>query len=410
MDRTILHVDMNNFYASVECLYDPSLRGKPVAVGGDEARRHGIVLAKNELAKKCGITTGENLWQARIKCPELIVIHPHFERYSKFSQLAREIYADYSDRIEPFGLDEAWIDTTNVYGLGDGVTVANEIRERIKAELGLTVSVGVSYNKIFAKLGSDYKKPDAVTEFTKGNYKELVWPLPMENLLYVGRATTKKLRGYGLRTIGDIANTDPELLHSWLGKAGYMLHTFANGYDISPVAKAGEKPEIKSIGNSTTTPRDIKDESDAKIIFYMLCECVAERLRKKGFAATTIQISLRDKELFSFERQLKLEMPTSATSEIHRAAMELLHKNYSFSRPLRSVGIRAADLVPAGCSLQLSMFDNFRHRERTERLERAVDDIRRKYGRDMISRAITISDRSLMGVKIGDEFHPFGNH
>ena len=410
MERTILHADMNNFYASVECLYDPNLRGKPVAVGGDEERRHGIVLAKNELAKKCGITTGETLWQARMKCPELVVIHPHFDRYSKFSQLAREIYADYSDRVEPFGLDEAWIDTTNVYGLGDGVTVANEIRERIKAELGLTISVGVSYNKIFAKLGSDYKKPDAVTEFTKDNYKELVWPLPMEDLLYVGRATTKKLRSYGLRTIGDIANTDPELLHKWLGKAGYMLHTFANGYDMSPVAKIGEKPEIKSIGNSTTTPRDIKDEDDANIIFYMLCECVAERLRKKGFVAKTVQISLRDKELFSFERQSKLEIPTSATAEIHRAAMELLHKNYSFSRPLRSVGIRAADLVPADCSLQLSMFDDFRYRERTERLERAVDDIRRKYGRDMISRAITLSDKSLMGVKIGDEFHPFGNH
>ncbi|MBE6948965.1 MAG: DNA polymerase IV [Ruminococcaceae bacterium] len=410
MERVILHLDMNNFYASVECLYDPSLRGKPVAVGGDESKRHGIVLAKNQIAKKYGITTGENLWQARMKCPELVIVHPHFERYSKFSKLAREIYADYSDRVEPFGLDEVWMDITNVYGLGDGVTVANEIRERIKNELGLTISVGVSYNKIFAKLGSDYKKPDAVTEFTKDNYRELVWPLPMEDLLYVGRATTKKLRSYGLSTIGDIANTDPKLLQSWLGKAGLMLHTFANGYDISPVAKTGETPEIKSIGNSTTTPRDIRDEGDAKIIFYMLCECVAERLRKKGFAAKTIQISLRDKELFSFERQLKLKTPTSAAAEIHGAAMELLHKNYSFSRPLRSMGIRAADLVPAGYALQLSMFEDFRLRERSERLERAVDDIRRKYGRGMICRGITMSDKSLMGVNIGDEFHPFGNH
>lgn len=409
MDRTILHVDMNNFYASVECMYDSSLNAKAVAVGGDAAKRHGIILAKNELAKKYGIITGEAIWQAKMKCPELVVINPHFDRYAKFSKLARSIYADYSDRVEPFGLDEAWIDITNVYGLGSGISVANEIRKRIKAELGLTVSVGVSYNKIFAKLGSDYKKPDAVTEFTKENYKKSVWPLPMEALLYVGRATGKRLHDYGLRTIGDIACTKPELLNNWLGKTGLMLHTFANGYDMTPVARAGEKSEIKSIGNSTTTPRDIKNENDAKIIFYMLCECVAERLRKKKYAAKTIQISFRDRELNSFERQMKLEIPTAATSEIYCAAMNLLHKNYSFTRPLRSLGVRATELIPAGYALQLSIFDDFGHRQRTERLERTVDDIRGRYGNGIICRAVTMLDKSLAGVNIGADIHPFEN-
>lgn len=407
MERTILHVDMNNFYASVECLYDPSLRDKPVAVGGDESKRHGIVLAKNEKAKKFGIKTGEQLWQARRKCPELVVLTPHFERYAEFSRLARNIYNQYSDRVEPFGLDEVWIDTTGVYGLPDGKAVANEIRERVKSELGVTVSVGVSYNKIFAKLGSDYKKPDAVTEFTKDNFKEKVWPLPVEALLYVGHATSKKLHKFGIHTIGEIAQTDTKLLNNWFGKHGLMLHTFANGYDATPVSRVGEESVIKSIGNSTTTPRDLKDEDDAKIIFYMLSECIAERLRRKGFAAATVQISLRDNDLFSFERQLHLTTPTSIASELHSAAMELLRKNYKWSKPLRSVGIRAADLVPEGYPMQLSIFGDYERRDRTERLERAVDSIRKKYGKNVIGRAVTFSDKTLTGLNIGDECHPF---
>ena len=331
MERTILHIDMNSCYASIECLHDPSIRDFPVAVGGDVEARHGIILAKNEHAKKFGVKTGEALWQAKQKCPNLIIVPPHFERYIRFSRLARAIYADYSNQIEPFGLDEAWVDVTGntkVYGAGDAL--ANEIRERVKFELGITVSIGVSYNKIFAKLGSDYKKPDAVTVFTRDNFRDKVWPLPAEDLLYVGRATSKKLHNYGIHTIGQLAETDPRTLQGWFGKCGLVLSAFANGDDTSPVSLAGDEAVIKSVGNSTTTPRDLENDEDAKIIFYMLCESVAERMREDGFFAKTVQISLRDKDLNSFERQLKLQTPTCLAYELNAAALTLLHENYSW--------------------------------------------------------------------------------
>lgn len=208
-DRTILHCDMNNFYASVECLYNPALRGKPVAVGGDVEARHGIILAKNYEAKKYGVQTGEALWQAKQKCPGLTIVPPSFEKYLRFSRLAREIYGCYTDRIESFGLDECWLDLTGSERLfGGGKAVADKLRERIKFELGVTISVGVSHNKIFAKLGSDMKKPDATTVITRENYKDVVWPLPVSDLLFVGPATTRKLARYGIHTIGQLAQAD----------------------------------------------------------------------------------------------------------------------------------------------------------------------------------------------------------
>jgi len=257
MERVILHSDLNNFYASVECLYNPDLRDKPVAVGGDVEARHGIILAKNYHAKKYGILTGEAIWQAQQKCRDLVVVPPNFKRYMRFSQMARDIYADYTDQCESFGLDECWLDVTGSYRLfGDGKAIADKIRERIKFEMGITASVGVSFNKIFAKLGSDIKKPDATTIISKDNFKDVVWKLPVNELLYVGRATHKKLNRYGIKTIGDLANTELKYLEYWLGKWGCMLWTFANGYDTSPVSNIGAKSLIKSVGNSTTTPRD----------------------------------------------------------------------------------------------------------------------------------------------------------
>ena len=408
MGRAILHIDMNSCYASIECLHHPEIRHLPVAVGGDVEARHGIILAKNELAKRAGVKTGEALWQAKQKCPDLVIVPPHYQLYLRFSRMARAIYAEYTDLIEPFGLDEAWIDVTGSSVFGDAVEIAETIRKRVKFELGITVSIGVSFNKIFAKLGSDYKKPDAVTVFGKDDYREKVWPLPVEELLYVGSATTRKLHARCIRTIGDLAQTDPSLLHSWLGKMGYVLHAFANGNDPSPVAPLGEEAIIKSIGNSTTTPRDLTCEEDVNIIFYVLAESVAARMRENGFRAKTVQISLRDTDLFSFERQCKLESPSCLASELHDAGMRLLQDHYRFRKPLRSVGIRGMDLVPIQTAMQLNFFEDPVRREKRERLEVAVDELRRRFGHAAVSRAVTMCDPSLGTINPKDDhtIHP----
>ena len=412
MDRTILHIDANSYYASVECLHDPALRGRPVAVGGDAAARHGIILSVNQLAKPYGIKVGEALWQARQKCPELLIVPPHYEQYLRFSRLTRTLYGEYSPQVEPFGLDEAWVEVTNTDSLAalGAQGVADEIRERVKDELGITVSVGVSYNKIFAKLGSDYKKPDAVTVFDRAHMREKVWPLPASDLLYVGRATEKKLRGYGVHTIGQLAQTPAPLLESWLGKWGLVLSAFANGLDQTPVAPTGEESAVKSIGNSTTTPRDLRCDRDAEIVFWMLCESVAERLRAHGMLCRTVQIGLRTSDLHYFERQKKLPQASCLASELHAAAMELLRGSFGWQTPLRSIGVRGAELAPASAPFQLSLFENARRRERREKLEIAVDDIRRRFGHYSIGRAATLSDPTLTNINAKDDhvIHPVG--
>ena len=412
MDRTILHIDANSYYASVECLHDPTLRDRPVAVGGDAEARHGIILSVNQLAKPFGIKVGEALWQAKQKCPELLIVPPHYEQYLRFSRLTRSIYGEYSPQVEPFGLDEAWVEVTNTDALAalGAQGVADEIRERVKDELGITVSVGVSYNKIFAKLGSDYKKPDAVTVFDRASMREKIWPLPAADLLYVGRATERKLRGYGVHTIGQLAQTPPSLLESWLGKWGLILSAFANGLDQTPVAPTGEENAVKSIGNSTTTPRDLRCDKDADIIFWMLCESVAARLRAQGMLCRTVQIGLRTNDLRYFERQKKLPRATCLASELHAAAMELLREQYGWQLPLRSVGVRGTELAPASSPLQLSMFEDAGKRDRLEKLERAVDDIRRRYGYYSIGRAALRADPTLTNINARDDhvIHPVG--
>ena len=410
--RSVLHIDMNACYASIECLYDPSIRNLPVAVGGDVEARHGIILAKNQIAKRFGVKTGEALWQAKQKCPELHIVPPHFDRYLRFSRMAREIYADYTDLVEPFGLDEVWCDVTGTQKLRErGLeALANEIRERVKFELGITVSVGASWNKIFAKLGSDYKKPDAVTVFTPENYRDKVWPLPASDLLGVGRATERKLASRGIRTIGDIAAAPPSMLRGFLGKWGLILHDFAAGYDSSPVARAGDEAVIKSIGNSTTTPRDLCCDEDAGIVYWMLCESVAERMRESGFLCRGVQVHIRDNELASFERQLKLESPTCLASVLHEAAMRLLRENWDWHKPLRSIGVRATDLLPASTPVQCSIFEDSERQEKRERLERSVDDLRRRFGHYCVGRAVCVSDPTLRNISPKDDhvIHPVG--
>ena len=406
--RTILHSDCNGFYASVECLYNPDIRDKPVAVGGDAEKRHGIILAKNEIAKAYHIKTGEAIWQARQKCPHLVVVRPHFERYMRFSRLCRRIYSDYTDRIENFGLDEAWLDVSGNDAAGE--SIAQEIRERVKAELGITVSIGVSFNKIFAKLGSDYKKPDAVTVISKENYRDIVWSLPVEDLLYVGRSTKKKLNRLGVNTIGELAAFPLPALRSNFGKWGDILHTFSNGYDASPVMYADESSAIKSIGNSTTAIRDLESDEDVKMIFMVLCDSVCRRLREQGAKAGLVAIYVRDKELLSFTRQHKLSSPTDITEEILDTAMELFRANYGWEKAIRSVGVSVGELLPAGSPVQLTLLCDEHRRERQERLDRSLDMLKHRFGSFCVRQATLMKDPALSAFSPKEEhvIHPVG--
>ncbi len=409
MERVILHADLNNFYASVECLYDPSLRNKAVAVGGDAERRHGIVLAKNELAKRYGVQTGETLWQARQKCPSLVFVPPHFDRYLRYSKLAKEIYASFTDQVEAFGLDECWLDVSGSTRLfGSGRNIADKIRQEIRRQLGVSVSVGVSFNKIFAKLGSDLKKPDATTVITKENFKEVVWPLPVEDLLYVGRATRRKLAAYGVDTIGKLACMDEQVLRYLFGKNGRMLWEFANGLDMSPVRNIAAKSLVKSVGNSTTAPRDLTDERDIKITLYVLCESVAARLREYGLKCSVVQVSLRDNQLYTFERQGKLQAPTDLAENIFSVAYALVCENRP-AKPLRSMGVRGCKLSLAG-EKQLSFLPEEQRTQKLETLERTIDGLRARFGHGCIRRGLLLTDPFLAGVNPKEDhvIHPVG--
>lgn len=398
MERTIFHCDLNNFYASVECLHHPEYRNVPMAVGGDVEKRHGIILAKNMLAKKAGIKTGEALWQAKQKCPDLVLVRPNFTQYLRFSKLVRAIYADYSDRIESFGIDEVWMDVTEIVGrYPDARTLADEIRGRIREETGITASIGVSFNKVFAKLGSDYKKPDATTVITRENMKEIVFPLPIEDLLYVGRATTVKMHALGIYTIGDCARYDLDILKRKFGKWGEYIWEFANGFEKSPVLKEGREPTVKSVGNSTTCPRDLKTFDDIRIVCYVLAESVAARLREAGLRCLTVAVSIRDNDLESCVRQTKLPLPSDLSGEIAKAAMKLFRQNVDFSKPLRSIGVKAADLCVGDVPLQLSIFEDQQAREENLVLEKTIDDIRRRFGAQSIQRLMMLEDTVLSG-------------
>lgn len=409
--RTILHSDCNGFFASVECLYNPHLRNKPVAVCGDKDKRHGIILAKNEIAKKYNIKTGEPIWQAQQKCPELVSVSANYDRYIRFSKLCREIYSDYTDNIEPFGLDEAWLDVTGstlIYG--SGKEIAEEIRHRIKTELGITVSIGVSFNKIFSKLGSDYKKPDAVTVITKENYKDLVWKLKAGDLLYVGRATEKKLSRLGIFTIGDLANFPLELLRKNFGKWADIMHSFSNGLDFSPVMKADEVSAVKSIGNSTTAVRDLENIDDVKIIFMVLCDSVCRRMREQGFRAKTVCISVRNCELSTFTRQKKLEISTNLTKDVLKTSIELFKENYTFDKTIRSLGVSVTDFESDALSHQTSIFIDENDIIRQEQLDYTLDTIKNRFGSFSINPAKLMFDKNLSGFNPKEEHtvHPVG--
>ncbi|MFQ7771549.1 MAG: DNA polymerase thumb domain-containing protein [Ruminococcus sp.] len=389
MNRTILHSDCNCFYASVELLHHPELRGKPVVVGGDPEARHGIVLTADYTAKRYGVKTGMALWQAKQVCPDITFLPPRMDLYLRFSRMAQEISS------------------------------------RMKKELGITVSAGVSFNKIFAKLGSDYKKPDAITTMYEDEFQRKAWCLPVSDLLYVGNATNKKLYSMGIRTIGDLAKSDETLLVRKLGKMGSILWAFANGYDESPVKLENTSAPVKSVGNSTTTPRDMETDEDVKIVLYILAESVAARLRENGFRCRTVEISVRDKELFHFSKQVKLQNASNITKEIAEAGYRLYKDNYRlpaddkelkssrpefFQKPLRSIGIRATDLVTDYFWEQLDMFMDPQAREKQMKMDETVDIIRKRFGFYSVQRGLMYRDRILSAcdAKSDHTVHPHG--
>lgn len=390
--NAVAHIDANYYYGQVEALFRPDIRGKAFVVGGDQESRKGIVLTKSPLAKKFGIKTGTSIRDALNVYPKLIVIPANYPLYLHFSQRMREIVLQHTDTIRPFGSDEMWC---SLYG--DRVAVrktVEDIRRDIWKQLCLTVSVGVGENLPYAKIGSDLAPNNSVCELWNDEREQLVYPLPVSDLLYVGPATTDKFNRYGIRTIGDLAKSSPEHVCRILrNKTGESLWTMATGQDKTPVASLESVSDIKSIGNSNTMPRDLENDDDVRAAFYMLGESISERMRENGFEATTIKISVRDNDLMSFERQMKLPRATNLTAELVPAAMELFKRNYRWFKPIRSLGIRGADLVAEGSVYQLNLFEDEAKREKTVRLERCVDRIRGQYGHFSIQRAILMKER-----------------
>jgi DNA polymerase-4 len=397
--RTILHSDLNSFYASVEIMLNPELRGKAVAVCGSTEERHGIVLAKSEPAKKAGIKTGMANWEAKRLCPELIVIHPTFGQYLKYSKLTREIYGRFTDRVEPFGMDECWLDLTGC-NCEDGEKAAEEIRKTVKEELGLTVSIGVSFNKIFAKLGSDMKKPDAVTVIGPSDYKEKIWPLPASELIYVGRSTTRKLSTYGIKTIGDIANASPDFLKQLLGIVGVGIWAYASGNDTSRVMHTDYEVPIKSIGHGITCTEDLVTSEEVWKVMLQLSQEIGHKLRQNDFLARGVQIAVRDNALGWKQYQAQMELPTQSPMELARKGHWLFDKNYDWHLPIRSLTIRSINLIPKTQPVQTTLFDDPIRREKRERVEDAVEEIRARFGNHAIYSACLMGDLKMPGPGI----------
>lgn len=392
-NRVILHSDMNCFYASVEMMLNPSLRGKPVAVCGSTEDRHGIVLAKSQKAKEAGVKTGMVNWEAKKCCPGLIVVPPQYDQYLKYSKLARAIYGRFTDLVEPYGMDECWLDVTeSSYVGGDGMEIAKKIRRTISEELGLTVSIGVSFNKIFAKLGSDLKKPDAITEISEANFQEKIWPLPASDLLYVGPRTNEKLAKYGIRTIGQLAATDPDFLRRLLGVRGVDLWRYAAGRDESRVMQQDFVSPVKSIGHGITCTADLNTNEEVWKVMLELSQDVGHRLRVHGLDATGVQISIRSNELWGKQYQAHFQAATRSPRDIADLGRKLFEREYQWSTPVRAVSIRAIDLVPHGQPTQMNLFVDQKKLDRRDQLDDAIESIRRRFGKHSIIQAAVMGD------------------
>ena len=387
-ERVILHCDLNNFFASVSLLFNPTLRSVPVAVCGDKEQRHGIVLAKNEAAKRCGVKTAEAIFEARAKCPELVILPPMMDKYKEYSEKAHRIYEEYTDMIEPFGIDECWLDVTGSRLLfGSGEEIADKIRREIKQKLGITVSVGVSFNKVFAKLGSDMKKPDGITVISRENFREKIWRLPISDLLFVGRKTTDRLRSCGICTIGDAAVCSDEMLERLLGKNGLELKRYALGEDNSPVSRQHEKTTPKSIGRSVTRQQDFKTPDEIWGMFLSLAREISDSLREQGLYAGGVQVHIRNAALSVKEFSRSYPDSFNGAKIIAERGMELLNEHFGFTEPLRSVGLRAINLRGYQTAIQEDIFGDSEKRETEEKIESSIYELRKKFGSTSITRA-----------------------
>ena len=387
-ERVILHCDLNNFFASVSLLFNPTLRSVPVAVCGDKEQRHGIVLAKNEAAKRCGVKTAEAIFEAKAKCPELVILPPMMDKYKEYSEKAHRIYEEYTDMIEPFGIDECWLDVTGSRLLfGSGEEIADKIRREIKQKLGITVSVGVSFNKVFAKLGSEMKKPDGITVISRENFREKIWRLPISDLLFVGRKTTDRLRSCGICTIGDAAVCSDEMLERLLGKNGLELKRYALGEDNSPVSRQHEKATPKSIGRSVTRQQDFKTPDEIWGMFLSLAREISDSLREQGLYAGGVQVHIRNAALSVKEFSRSYPDSVNGAKIIAERGMELLNEHFGFTEPLRSVGLRAINLRGYQTAIQEDIFGDSEKRETEEKIESSIYELRKKFGSTSITRA-----------------------
>ena len=409
--RHILHCDCNCFYASVEMQENPQLRGKRIAVCGSKEDRHGIVLTASYPAKWMGVKTGMAIWQARQCCRDLIIVPPHYTEYMRYSGYVREILQDYSDQIEGFGLDESWVDVSGSTALfGSPMTIAKEISTRVKKELGITVSIGVSNNKVTAKLGSDYKKPDGITRIEPDNYQEIAYPLPVQGLIVCGSSYPTKIEFLWNPNYRPAGRDQSKNLTRVVRKVGYALSAFARGLDTSPVARQDHTATIKSVGNSGTTPRNLVNDEDVWLMLLVMSESVAMRMRELGMKCTVVEVSVRDSNLMGFVRQRKIETPTNGALEIAKIAFELFKSNYRWGNPLRGVGVRGAGLVPEDCAIQLGFFSSQEKREQLERLDKAVDTVRQRYGYACVQRARIYTDKGLGKISPKEDHlvHPVG--
>lgn len=378
---------MNGFFASVELLDYPQLKDKPMAVCGNPENRHGIILAKNEIAKKYGVVTAETLRQARKKCPDLQVVPPHHSKYRHYSRLINQIYLRYTDMVEPFSIDESWLDVTGSIRLfGTGPQIADEIRHTVSRELGLTLSAGVSFNKIFAKMGSDYKKPDATTVISRDNFRQLLWPMDIGSMFFVGKATAARLRGHGIKTIGELALSDRNMVKRLLGKQGGVIHDYANGLDTTPVLRYDRIEKVKSVGNGTTFSRNLQGADDIKVAVTGLADTVASRLRIHKMKAFGVKVDIKDPDFKVISRQQQLDNPTNLAEIIAGTALSIIKKSWQLRKPIRMLTITAINLCDENQAQQLSLFsDENINIEKAEKAERAMDDIRRKFGTGAIS-------------------------
>lgn len=407
--RNILHCDMNNFYASVECMLNPELKNYPVAVCGSVEDRHGIVLAKNYKAKSFGVQTGDAVWEAKQKCENIVIVPPHYDEYLKFSKLARSIYDRYTDLVEPFGMDECWLDITGSTSLfGDANKIAEDIRDATKRELGLTISIGVSFNKVFSKLGSDMKKPDAITEIPYDNFKEKIWGLPASDMIGVGRATAKKLKSRCIYTIGDLANYDPVSLKYMLGINGVKLWRFANGFDNSPVMPNEYNAPIKSIGHGITCVEDLTQNSDVFKVILEMTQNISKKLKSNSLLATGIGVTVRDNRLHSKNYSRKMRYASHSAKEIAEEAYKLFEEKHIWFCDIRSITVTALNLIPDSIPQQLDLFGDEEQREKNEKIENAISDIRRRFGQESITYACLLGNNKMPKNKSVDITMPTG--